>query len=52
MFSSVRDSSFFFRFRRRSADGPGDGHLYAFVFCRQRLDAGLRRGEELLPVCA
>eukprot|EP00951_Prasinocladus_malaysianus_P013410 scaffold101303_cov44-Prasinocladus_malaysianus.AAC.1 len=58
--SSIRDSTFFFRVKRRGGqavrdrDNPGglpDGSdtcrfLYGHVFCRQRQDSSLRRGGE------
>ena len=47
--SSVRDSSFCFRVRRRAASAatpPPHPFLYAHVFCRQRQDERLRRGCE------
>ena len=46
--SSVRDSSFFFRTRRRGgpSSAPGGDFLHGFVFCRQRQDERLRRGGE------
>eukprot|EP00887_Chlorella_sp_A99_P002665 scaffold6.g2665.t1 len=44
--SSVRDSSFFFKIRRRGAEGPRPGFLYGYVVCRQRLEESMPRGGE------